>query len=113
MDAAATKWIQTIEERVQVLETQISVDRFKAEQERTRRENRKEAAKAERLTVRVKVADDGTLIAENVRDPIKFNALVKKKIIEKVVHVSDPHRGEWIVNRGAANREGYIVIEVS
>jgi len=114
MDAAATKWIQSLEERVQVLEKQISIDRYKAQQEQTRRENKKEAAKADRLTVRAKVADDGTLIlAENIREPIKFNGLVRKKVIEKVVHVSDPHRGEWIVNRGAANREGYIVIEVS
>lgn len=113
MDAAVTKWIQSLEERIQLLETQVSVDKFKAQQEQTRRENKKEAAKAERLTVRAKEAEDGTLIlAENVKDPIKFNGLVKKKVIEKVVHVADPHRGEWIVNRGAANREGYIVIDV-
>jgi hypothetical protein len=112
MDAAVTKWIQSLEDRIELLEKQISVDKFKSEQEKTRRENKKEAAKAERLTVRAKKADDGTLLlAENVRDPIKFNGLVKKKVIEKVVHVSDPHRGEWIVNRGAANREGYIIID--
>ena len=110
MDAAATKWIQSLEDRIALLEQQISVDRFKAQQEQTRRENKKEAAKAERLTVRAKLADDGTLMLdEHIKDPVKFNGLVRKKVIEKVVRVSDPHRGEWIVNRGAANREGYIV----
>ncbi len=111
--ASLGKVVASLSERIDSLEKRVSVDRFAAEQERTRRENKKELAKAERLIVRVSVQQDGTLLlAENIKDPVKLNGLVKHKVIHKIVRVDSPYRGKWTVNRSAINRGGYMLIEV-
>jgi len=52
------------------------------------------------------------LLAEYIKDPVKFNRLVKKNVINKIIHVKSPNRGEWSVNMAAADREGILIIEV-
>jgi len=102
-----------LEDRVMELEKTFAIDRFKAEQERTRRFNKEDQLKAGRLTVRVRPGDDGVpLLAEHIKDPIKFNRLVKKNVINKIVHVKSKNRGKWSVNIAAADREGILIIEV-
>ena len=103
-----------LEDRIMHLETSDAIDRFKAEQERTRRWNLEEQRKADRLTVRVKPGEGGVmLLAEHISDPVKFNRLVKKNVISKVIHVKSKNRGKWAVNHAAADREGVLLIEVS
>jgi len=105
--------VDELEGRISQLEKTVAIDRLRAEQERTRRFNREEALKADRLTVCVKPGADGVLLlAEYIKDPVKFNRLVKKNVINKIIHVKSPNRGEWSVNRAAADREGILLIEV-
>jgi len=105
--------VDRLESRIMQLEKNAAIDRFAAEKERTRRYNLEEALKADRLTVRVKPGEDGVmLLAEYIKDPVKFNRLVKKNVINKVIHVKSPNRGEWSVNHAAADREGILIIEV-
>jgi len=106
--------VDKLEVRIMELEKIAAIDRFKAEQERTRRWNKEEQLKADRLTVRVKPGEDGViLLAEHIKDPIKFNRLAKKNVISKVIHVKSKNRGKWSVNMAAADREGILLIEVS
>lgn len=105
--------VDKLEERIMEIEKIAAIDRFKAEQERTRRWNLEEQRKADRLTVHVKHGgDDVMLLAEHISDPVKFNRLVKKNVISKIVHVKSPNRGKWVVNLAAADREGFLLIEV-
>ena len=99
------KQIIDLEERVQKLETLFAVDRYKAEQEKTRRQNEKDRVAADRLTVKVTKERDQVILAEYIKDPVKFKTLVRKDIIEKV-------RGKWIVHPGIAERHGHLVIEI-
>lgn len=99
------KQITDLERRVEKLETIVSVDRYKAEQEKTRRQRDKDRVAADRLTVLVKKDGDHVVLAEFIKDPIKFRNLVKKDIIEKL-------RGKWIVHPGIAERHGHLVREV-
>ena len=106
--------VDKLEARIRQIEKTIAIDRFAAEKERTRRLNRAEKLKADRLTVRVKPGADGViLLAEYIKDPVKFNRLVKTNVINKIVHVKSPNRGEWSVNHAAADREGILLIEVN
>lgn len=99
------KQIIDLERRIQSLETTISIDRFKAEQEKTRRQNERDRVAANRLTVLTKHDGDVVVLAEYVKDAVKFNSIVKKGIIEKI-------RGKWIVHPGIAEQNGYLVLEV-
>ena len=102
-----------LEDRIMQLEKTGAIDRFAAEKERTRRLNKDEKLKADRLTVRVKPGEDGVLLlAEHISDPVKFSRLVKKNVISKIVHIKSPNRGKWAVNHAAADREGFLLIEV-
>jgi hypothetical protein len=102
--------IADLEARVQTLEKTVSIDRFKAEQEKTRRTNKEQQIKADRLTIRVSRGDDGALLlAEMISDPVKFNRLVKKHVISKIVHVKSSDRGAWAVHVAAADREGILL----
>ncbi len=100
------KQIIALERRVEKLENIVSVDRYRAERERTRRQKEKDRVAADRLTVLVKKDGDLIVLAEFIKDPIKFRNLVKKDIIEKV-------RGKWIVHPGIAERQGHLVLEVN
>ena len=100
------KQIIALEQRVEKLETIVSVDRYKAEQEKTRRQNEKDRVAADRLTVLVKKDGDLIVLAEFIKDPIKFRNLVKKGIIEKI-------RGTWVVHPGIAERQGHLVLKVN
>jgi len=99
------KQIIDLERRVEKLETIVSVDRYKAEQEKSRRQRDKDRVAADRLTVKVTKDGDLVVLAEFIKDPIKFRNLVKKDIIEKL-------RGKWIVHPGIAERHGHLVLEV-
>lgn len=106
--------VDILEGRIMQLEKSVAIDRFSAEKERTRRWNQDEKTKANRLTVHVKHGEDGVmLLAEHISDPVKFSRLVKKNVISKIVHVKSPNRGKWAVNPAAADREGFLLIEVS
>jgi len=94
-----------LERRIQDIETAISIDRFKAEQERTRRQQKKDQVAADRLTVLMKRDGDVVVLAEYIKDAVKFNQLVKKGIIEKI-------RGKWVVYPGIAEQNGYLVMEI-
>ena len=100
------KQIIDLERRVEQLETIVSVDRYKAEQEKTRRQNEKDRVAADRLTVKVMKDGDEVVLAEFIKDPVKFRNLVKKDIIEKV-------RGKWVVHPGIAERHGHLVLDVN
>lgn len=104
--SAMEKQIIALEQRVEKLETIVSVDRYKAEQEKTRRQNEKDRVAADRLTVLVKKDGDLIVLAEFIKDPIKFRNLVKKGIIEKI-------RGTWVVHPGIAERQGHLVLKVN
>jgi len=99
------KQITDLEQRIQKLETVVSIDRFKAEQEKTRRQNEKDRVAADRLTVMIKRDGDTVVLAEFIKDAVKFHNLVRKGIIEKV-------RGIWVVRQGIAEQNGYLVLEV-
>ena len=99
------KQIIDLEQRIQQLETIVSIDRFKAEQEKTRRQNERDRVAADRLTVRIKRDGDVVVLAEYIGDSVKFHNLVKKGIIEKI-------RGKWVVHPGIAEQNGYLVLEV-
>jgi len=99
------KQITDLEQRIQKLETVVSIDRFKAEQEKTRRQNEKDRVAADRLTVLIKRDGDIAVLAEFIKDAVKFHNLVRKGIIEKV-------RGKWVVRQGIAEQNGYLVLEV-
>lgn len=106
--------VDRLEDRIMHLETTTAIDRFEAEKERTRRWNLEENLKANRMTVKFKPGEDGVmLLAEYISDPVKFNRLVKKNVISKIVHVKSPNRGKWAVNHAAADREGLLLIDVS
>lgn len=106
--------VDRLESRIMQIEKGFAIDRFKAEQERTRRFNKEQQLKADRLTIRVTPGEGSVLIlAEHITDPVKFNRLVKKNVISKIVHVKSPNRGKWSVNMAAADREGILLIEVS
>ncbi|MEA3339201.1 MAG: hypothetical protein U9R15_04480 [Chloroflexota bacterium] len=94
------------EQRIRKLETIASIDRYKAEQEKTRRQNERDRVAADRLTVLMKRDGDVVVLAEYIRDPVKFNNLVKKGIIEKV-------RGKWVIHPGIAEQNGYLVRDVN
>ncbi len=100
------KQIIDLERRVERLETIAAIDRYKAEQEKTRRQRDKDQVAADRLTVTVKKEDDQIVLAEFIKDPVKFRTLVKKGIIEKV-------RGAWVVHPGIAERHGHLVLKVT
>jgi len=105
--------VELLEGRIMQIEKVAAIDRFAAEKERTRRWNLDEKQKADRLTVRIKHGeDDVILLAEHIRDPVKFSRLVKKNVISKIVHVRSPNRGKWSVNLAAADREGLLLIDV-
>jgi len=91
-----------LENRMQAVEKQIAVDRFLAEKEKSRRELLNEQTRAARLTVKVKRNGDGFHLAEHVDDAVKFNNLIKKEILKK-------WKGEWVVNKGLAETNGYLV----
>jgi len=91
-----------LENRVQAIEKLIAVDRYLAEKERSRRELLKEQVRAARLTVKVKRNGDGFNLAEHVDDAVKFNNLIRKGILKK-------WKGEWVVNKGLAETNGYLV----
>jgi len=95
-----------LEQRIRKLETVVSIDRFKAEQEKTHRQNERDRVAADRLTVRMKRDGDVVVLAEYIKDAVKFNNLVKKGIIEKI-------RGKWVVHPGIAEQNGYLVLEVT
>ena len=110
MDDTIAGRILVLESQVQTLEKMVSIDRFKAEQEKTRRTNKEQQIKADRLTIRVSRGEDGTLLlAELLSDPVKFNRLVKKHVISKILHVKSPDRGAWAVHVAAADREGMLL----
>lgn len=114
MTATLEDRVLELEDRVQVIEKIVAIDRFKAEQEKTRRWNKEQQLKADRLSVRVRRGEGGVmLLAEHISDPIKFNRLVRKSVIGKIVHVKSPNRGKWAVNHTAADREGILMVEVA
>lgn len=105
--------VLALESQVRVLEKTISIDRFKAEQEKTRRTAKEQQTKAARLTIRVSRGADGVLLlAELISDPVKFNQLVRKSIISKIIHVKSPNRDKWIVSMAAADGAGVLLKEV-
>lgn len=104
MDPEIQQQLTSIERRIRVLEKMITLDRFKAEQEKTRRITKQNQIKADRLTVRIRYEDGQAVLAEYIKDPVKFNALVRKGIIEK-------RRGKWIVHPGVAEQNGYLVLK--
>lgn len=94
--------VQDLMGRIQALEKVISVDRFLAEKEKSRRELLKEQTRVARLTVKVKRNGDGFQIAEYVNDAVKFNKLISTGILKK-------WKGVWVVNKGLAETKGYLV----
>lgn len=100
------KQITDLEQRIRQIETVIAIDRFKAEQEKTRRQNERDRVAADRLTVLMKRDGDVVVLAEYIKDAVKFHNLVKKGIIEKI-------RGKWVVHPGIAEQNGYLVLEVN
>jgi len=104
MDPEIQQQLIDIEQRIRVLEKMIALDRFKAEQEKTRRITKQNQIKADRMTVRIRYEDGQPVLAEYIKDPVKFNNLVRKRIIEK-------RRGKWIVHPCVAKQNGYLVLD--
>ena len=101
--------LNRLEARIQVLESSWKREKYKAEQEITRRWTKKEQLRASRLTIKVEKLDRSPHEPEYklkfVSDPVKWNNLTRKEIVYK--------RGDiWYVRRTLAEDEGFLVLEV-
>ncbi len=94
--------VHELEQRIQHIEKTLAVDKYLAEKEKTRREQLKEQTRAARLTVKVRTNGEGFHLAEHVNDAVKFNSLIKTGILKK-------WKGDWVVNTGLAETNGYLV----
>ena len=91
-----------LEQRVQDIEKILAVDKYLAEKEKSRRELLKEQTRTARLTVKVRQNGEGFHLAEHVDDAVKFNNLIRTGILKK-------WKGEWVINTGLAETNGYLV----
>jgi hypothetical protein len=97
--------LNQLEVRIQSLESSWKREKFKAEQEITRRWLKKEQLKASRLKIKVERDGSEYSLAEFIKDPTKWSNLIRKGILYR--------RGEdWYVRRTLAEDEGFLVLEV-
>lgn len=101
--------LNQLEAKIQALESSWERDKFKAEQEITRRWTKKEQLRASRLTIKVEAIDRTPFVpeyklAEFVSDSVKWNSLVRKGLIYR--------RGDvWYVRQTIAEDAGFLVLE--
>ncbi|RJS68953.1 hypothetical protein CW696_07875 [ANME-2 cluster archaeon] len=107
--------INMLETRIQALETSWRREKFKAEREITRRWEKKERIRANRLTIKVSTEYGDRMaipprepeykLAEFIKDAVKWNSLIKKGLIYR--------RGDgWYVRKTLAEDGGFLVLEV-
>ena len=98
--------LNQLEARIKSLESSWKREKFKAEQEITRRWLKKEQLRASRLTIKVERDGSEYKLAEFVSDAVKWNSLIRKGLLYR----RSP--GEWFVRRILAEDEGFLVLEV-
>ena len=97
--------LNQLEVRIQSLESSWKREKFKAEQEITRRWLKKEQLKTSRLTIKVERDGSEYRLAEFVSDAVKWNSLIRKGLLYR----RDPDK--WYVRRTVAEDAGFLVME--
>ena len=102
--------LNQLEVRIQALESSWKREKFKAEQEITRRWEKKERLRASRLTIKVEYDGLEYRLAEFIKDAIKWNNLIRKGLLyrRKLRDGSD----KWYVRKTLAEDGGFLVLEV-
>jgi len=98
--------LNQLEVRIQSLESSWRREKFKAEQEITRRWTKKEQLRASRLTIKVKREGSEYRLSEFIKDPTKWSDLIRKGLLYRIPP------DEWYVRKGVAEDMGFLVIEV-
>ena len=97
--------LNQLEVRIQSLETSWRREKFKAEQEITRRWTKKEQLRANRLSIKVERDGSEYRLGEFIKDPTKWSDLIRKGLLYR--------RGEiWHVRKTVAEDMGFLVLEV-
>ena len=97
--------LNQLEVRIQSLETSWRREKFKAEQEITRRWTKKEQLRANRLKIKVERDGSEYKLGEFISDPNKWSDLIHKGLLYR--------RGEiWHVRKTVAEDMGFLVLEV-
>jgi hypothetical protein len=98
--------LNQLEVRIRSLESSWEREKFKAEQEITRRWTKKEQLKATRLTIKVERDGSEYRLAEFISDAVKWNSLIRKGLLYR----RDPDK--WYVRKTIAEDAGFLVREV-
>lgn len=94
-----------LEIRVQALEASWKAEKFKAEQEITKRWRKKEALRQNRLTIKVERNGSEYRLAGLIKDATKWSDLIHKGFLYRIGEV-------WYVRKTLAEDAGYLVLEV-
>jgi len=101
-----------LEVRVQSLEASWKAEKFKAEQEITKRWRNKEALRQNRLTIKVTVVPGSPTgsgpqyrLSGSIRDATKWSDLIHKGFLYRIAEL-------WYVRKTLAEDAGYLVLEV-
>jgi len=97
--------LDQLEARIQLLESSWKREKFKAEQEITRRWLKKEQLRASRLSIKVERDGSEYRLAEFVSDATKWNSLIRKGLLYR----RPPD--EWYVRKTIAEDAGFLVME--
>lgn len=98
--------LNQLDARILVLESSWKREKYKAEQEITRRWTQKEQLRASRLTIKVERDGSEYRLAEFVSDAVKWNSLIGKGLLYR----RDPDK--WYVRKPIAEDAGFLVREV-
>ena len=98
--------LNQLEARIESLESSWGREKFKAEQEVTRRWLKKEQTRASRLTIKVESDGSEYRLAEFITDSVKWNSLIRKGLLYK------RDADKWYVRKTLAEDGGFLVLEV-
>jgi|GEM_PF-2875507 len=96
-----------LSDRLHHLELLDELDRQAAKTERESRTARKREINAERKTIRVRQEGALYVLAEDITDPIKWNALIRAGLLYRLPG------NVWGVRVIAASSQGYDVVEMA
>ena len=97
--------LNQLETKIQSLESSWKREKFKAEQEITRRWLKKEQLKASRLTIKVEHDGSEHRLAEFISDAVKWNSLIRKGLLYR------RDTDKWYVRKTIAEDAGFLVME--
>lgn len=94
-----------LELRIQSLEKSWRAEKFKAEQEITKRWRKKEQLRQKRLTINVERNGSEYRLSGLIKDATKWSDLIHKGFLYRVGEL-------WYVRKTIAEDAGYLVLEV-